>query len=74
MPGLALASADRAVSMYERVLAVGQAYGAAAVQAVYTQKATALERFRGVATRVLRSLHALPVPRVSRPAFTAQVA
>jgi hypothetical protein len=57
----------------KRVLAITQAYGAAAVQAVYAEKATALRAFRATLERILSRLSRLRPPAVSRPAYRAQV-
>jgi hypothetical protein len=57
----------------ERALSIGQAYGAAAVQAVYAEKAAALRAFQGAVDAIIRSLRRLPVPRVSQPGYRAQV-
>lgn len=56
-----------AVSKLERVLSVNRAYGTAAVQAVYAQKATALRHFAATLSTVLASLARLRPPSSSQP-------
>jgi hypothetical protein len=56
-----------------RVLAISQASGAAAVQAVYAEKATALRAFRTALERILSRLSRVRPPVVSRPEYRAQV-
>jgi hypothetical protein len=62
-----------ATRQLERVLAIKQAYGAAAVQAVYAQKAAALRAFKARLDGVLRRLRRLRPPPVSDPSYRAQV-
>ncbi len=61
-----------AVSKLERVLSVNQAYGAAAVQEVYAQKAAALRRFAATLSTVLGSLARLRPPSSSEPTAAAE--
>jgi hypothetical protein len=61
-----------AVSKLERVLSVNQAYGAAAVQEVYAQKAAALRRFAATLSSVLASLARLRPPSSSAPTAAAE--
>ena len=61
-----------AVSKLERVLSVNQAYGAAAVQEVYAQKAAALRRFAATLSAVLASLGRLRPPSSSQPTYAAE--
>ncbi|HEY1776361.1 MAG TPA: hypothetical protein VGG41_09405 [Solirubrobacteraceae bacterium] len=61
-----------AVSKLERVLSVNQAYGAAAVQEVYAQKAAALRRFAATLSTVLASLARLRPPSSSQPTDAAE--
>src|ERR1700761_7540107 len=61
-----------AVSRLERVLSVNHAYGAAAVQAVYAEKAAALRRFAGTLSSVLTSLQRLQPPSSSVPIASAE--
>lgn len=58
----------------ERVLAISQANGAAAVQAVYAEKAAALRTFHGSVEGVLARLRRLDPPKVSLPQYRAQIA
>lgn len=62
-----------ATTQLRRVLAINQAYGAAAVQAVYGEKASALRAFRATVNGILARLSRLRPPVVSRPAYRAQV-
>ena len=61
-----------AVVALERVLAVNQASGAAAVQAVYGRKAAALRTFAATLHGILASLARLAPPDSSRPTYTAE--
>jgi hypothetical protein len=61
-----------AVSKLESVLSVNRAYGAAAVQEVYAQKAAALRRFAATLTTVLASLGRLRPPSSSQPTEAAE--
>lgn len=61
-----------AVSKLERVLSVNRAYGAAAVQEVYAQKAAALHRFAATLSIVLASLGRLRPPSSSAPTDAAE--
>lgn len=56
----------------ERALAVNQASGSQAVQAVYAGKAAALRAFAASATRIDARLGRLEPPPVARPEFTAE--
>ena len=60
------------MSKLERVLSVNQAYGAAAVQEVYAQKAAALRRFAATLSAVLASLGRLRPPSSSQPTYAAE--
>lgn len=68
---LAPLSAD--ISRLEAVLSQQTAYGAAAVSAVYTRKATALRSFQASLERMLGKLRGLHPPAVSKPDYDAQV-
>lgn len=57
----------------KRVLAISQAAGAAAVQAVYAEKAAALRAFRATLQGILSRLSRVRPPVVSRPEYRAQV-
>lgn len=57
----------------EGVLAVNQAYGASAVQAVYARKAAALRAFAAVVNGILGQLRRLRPPGVSLPGYRTQV-
>jgi hypothetical protein len=62
-----------ATSRLKRVLAISQAYGAAGVQAVYSEKGAALRAFQATLDRILSRLSRLRPPLVSRPEYRAQV-
>jgi hypothetical protein len=70
----ALASLGPAIRRLERALSRRSAYGAAAVQAVYHDKAAALLRFQGETGTVLHELRRLAPPAVSQPGYAAQLA
>jgi len=70
----ALASLGPAIRRLELALSRQSAYGAAAVQAVYLDKAAALRRFQGETGVVLHELRRLRPPAVSRPGYAAQLA
>jgi hypothetical protein len=70
----ALASLGPAIRRLELALSQRSAYGAAAVQAVYLDKAAALRRFQGKTGSVLHELRRLRPPAVSRPGYAAQLA
>jgi hypothetical protein len=57
----------------EHVLSIGQASGAAAVQAVYAEKAAALRSFQSTLDGMLARLRKLTPPRVMMPNYRAQV-
>jgi hypothetical protein len=61
------------IKRLEVVLSKQSAYGAAAVAAVYAQKAAALRRFQSSLTGILERLHRLDPPPLSRPDYRAQV-
>jgi len=61
-----------AVSKLERVLSVNRAYGPAAVQQVYADKAAALRGFAATLSTVLASLGRLRPPSSSQPTDTAE--
>jgi hypothetical protein len=72
----ALAPLGPATISLERVLTQTQAYGTAAVAALYTAKAQALRHFQGVTTGIvtrLHRLHRLHPPRVSMPQYRAEL-
>ena len=50
-----------------------QAYGTAAVAALYAAKAQALRRFQGVTAGIVTRLHRLHPPRVSMPQYRAEL-
>lgn len=62
-----------ATTRLKRVLAISQAYGAAAVQAVDAEKAAALRAFRATVDGIVSRLRRLRPPVVSRPEYRAQV-
>ena len=70
----ALSSLGPAIKRLELALSRRSAYGAAAVRAVYLEKAAALRRFQGRTATVLHELRQLQPPAVSRPGYTAQLA
>jgi hypothetical protein len=57
----------------ERVLAIGRAAGAGAVQTVYAHKAAALRTFAGQVVGIERRIDGLKPPRVSLPGHRAQL-
>lgn len=57
----------------ERVLSISQAYGAAAVQRVYAEKAAALRQFATSVQAIIHRLRRLAVPQVSQPGYRAQI-
>jgi hypothetical protein len=61
------------IKALEVVLSRQSAYGAAAVAAVYAQKAAALRRFQASLNGILGKLRRLDPPAVSRPDYEAQV-
>jgi hypothetical protein len=61
-----------AVSKLEHVLSINRANGAAAVQEVYAQKASALRRFAATLSAVLATLGRLQPPSSSQPTDTAE--
>jgi hypothetical protein len=75
LPGFsqAMTPLGPALVRLERVLSVVQAQGSAAVAAVYAEKASALRSFRAVTLVILRGLGRLDPPKVSLPAYRAQV-
>jgi hypothetical protein len=60
------------VSKLERVLSIDRASGAAAVQDVYAQKASALRRFAATLSAVLASLGRQRPPSSSQPTYAAE--
>jgi hypothetical protein len=62
-----------AMTRLEAVLSQQSAYGAAAVAAVYAEKAAALRSFRSSLEAILAKLRPLKPPAVSRPDYDAQV-
>lgn len=75
LPGFAAAMTPLGPALHqlERVLSVNQASGAAAVQAVYTEKESALLRFRATLDHIVRVLRHLPTPRPLKPNYQAQL-
>jgi hypothetical protein len=61
------------IKRLEVVLTRQSAYGAAAVAAVYAQKAAALRSFRASLESILAKLHRLDPPAVSKPDYDAQL-
>jgi hypothetical protein len=69
----ALAPLGADIARLETVLSRQSAYGAAAVAAVYAEKAAALRRFQSSLEAVLAKLRRLDPPAVSKPDYAAQV-
>jgi hypothetical protein len=70
----ALASLGPAIRRLELALSRRSASGAAAVRAVYLDKAAALRRFQGKTGAVVHELRRLRPPAVSQPGYAAQLA
>jgi hypothetical protein len=69
----ALAPLGPSTLSLEKVLSQTQAYGSAAVSALYGAKAQALRNFQGVTTKIATRLHGLKPPRVSLPQYRAEL-
>jgi hypothetical protein len=69
----ALAPLGPATLSLERVLSQTQAYGSAAVSALYSAKAQALRHFQAVTDAIATRLHRLTPPRVSVPQYRAEL-
>jgi hypothetical protein len=69
----ALQPLDGAMKRLEGVLSQQSAYGAAAVAAVYAEKAGALRSFQSSLGAILAKLRRLQPPAVSKPDYDAQV-
>ena len=69
----ALRPLQPATARLERVLSVNRALGPAAVQAVYSQKVTALRQFKATLTGIAARLRRLDPPPVSAPSYRAQL-
>jgi hypothetical protein len=69
----ALSPLGPAILSLEKVLAQTQAYGAAAVSALYAAKAHALRSFQRVATTIAGQLQRLKAPRVSLPQYRIEL-
>jgi hypothetical protein len=76
LPGLdrALGPLVPATHRLQLALAANHAYGAAAVQAIYIEKAAALRAFQATLQRILAMMRRLDPPPVSKPNYDAQVA
>lgn len=70
----ALSPLGSAVLSLEKSLSQTQAYGSAAVSALYAAKAHALRRFQVVTATITARLRALDPPRVSLPQYRTQLA
>lgn len=69
-----LAPLGPATLSLEQALSQTQAYGSAAVSALYLAKARALRRFQAATTAIVLRLHRLTPPRVSIPQYQAELA
>jgi hypothetical protein len=69
-----LAPLGPAILSLERTLSETQAYGSAAVSALYAAKAQALRHFQAVTATIVSRLRRLAPPRVSMPQYHIQLA
>ncbi len=69
----ALSPLGSSILSLEKMLGQTQAYGSAAVSALYAAKAQALRRFQGVTATITGRLRRLEPPRVSLPQYRAEL-
>jgi hypothetical protein len=69
----ALSPLGPSILSLEKTLGQTQAYGSAAVSALYAAKAQALRRFKGVTTTITGRLDRLQAPRISLPQYRAEL-